>query len=80
MEQGWEQAGPDVTLSQSVTMPLSRSPPLRCTALIVIFPFRQHQMGDDPFAFRCEPPWNLYPILNICPSPTALYKQITTVL
>ena len=46
MEQGWEQAGPDVTLSQSVTMLLSRSPPLRCTALNVIFHF---QMKDDPF-------------------------------
>ena len=52
VEQGWEQAGPDVTLSQSVTLPRSRSPPFRYTALIVIFP--QIFTSDDPYVLRCE--------------------------
>ena len=52
MEQGWEQAGPDVTLSQSVTLPRSRSPPFRYTALIVIFP--QIFTSDDTYVLRCE--------------------------
>ena len=59
MEQGWEQAGPDVTLSQSVTMLLSRSPPLRCTALNVIFHFQMKDDPFDPYDHRSEPPFNL---------------------